>query len=105
MRGGTKSVIIIIIAAMLLGAAVAVFALRPRASHPAQYVGTEACATCHRQAFELWQSSHHRHAMEVPAPASVLGDFNDARFDYHGTTSRFFTRDGAYFVLVGSTNV
>ena len=28
----------------------------------------------------------------------MLGDFNDARFEYFGTTSRFFTRDGAYFV-------
>jgi len=95
MRGGWKY---IIIAVVLLGAAVAAFALRPPASQPAQYAGTEACAACHRQAFELWQSSHHRHAMEVAAPDSVLGDFNAARFDYFGTTSRFFTRDGSYFV-------
>jgi hypothetical protein len=25
---------------------------------------------------------------------SVLGDFNDARFDYYGVRSRFFRKDG-----------
>src|SRR5262249_4220678 len=29
---------------------------------------------------------------------SVLGDFNDASFDYYGVRSRFFRRDGKYFV-------
>jgi predicted CXXCH cytochrome family protein len=61
-------------------------------------VGTAACASCHQQAFADWQQSHHRHAMELPGPDSVLGDFADARFEYFGTTSRFFTRDGQYFV-------
>jgi predicted CXXCH cytochrome family protein len=64
----------------------------------AQFVGTSKCAGCHQQAFEDWQQSHHRHAMEVPDQDSVLGDFSDVRFDYFGTSSRFFMRDGQYFV-------
>lgn len=36
--------------------------------------------------------------MEVADANSVLGNFDDASFDYFGTKSRFFTRDGQYFV-------
>ena len=36
--------------------------------------------------------------MQHATPASVLGDFNDARFTYAGVTSTFFRRDGKYFV-------
>jgi predicted CXXCH cytochrome family protein len=64
----------------------------------ASFAGSEACAACHAEAFSLWQQSHHRHAMEAADAGSVLGDFRDATFDYFGTTSRFFTRDGQYFV-------
>lgn len=77
----------------------AVAALRRPATEPAaRFVGTTACAGCHQQAFDAWQHSHHRHAMEPAAADSVLGNFNDATFDYAGTTSRFFQRDGRYFV-------
>ncbi len=83
---------------LLLGVGIAtVLAKRPPAA-PAAFVGTTACAGCHQQAFENWQQSHHRHAMEQPDGQSVLGDFADARFNYFGTTTRFFTRDGQYFV-------
>ena len=36
--------------------------------------------------------------METASSQSVLGDFNDAKFEYFGTTSRFYKHDGAYFV-------
>lgn len=68
------------------------------ADEPLTFVGTEACAGCHEQAFNDWQQSHHRHAMELPAPDTVLGNFRDARFEYFGTTSRFFTQEDQYFV-------
>ena len=29
---------------------------------------------------------------------TVLGDFNDASFDYFGVHSRFFRKDGKFFV-------
>jgi predicted CXXCH cytochrome family protein len=82
----------------LLGAAVALLLWPRQAPPPLEFVGTQACASCHSAAFENWQQSHHRHAMEAPTADSVLGDFNDATFEHFGTTSRFFTRDGQYFV-------
>lgn len=36
--------------------------------------------------------------MQVASAATVLGDFNNATFTSHGVTSRFFRRDGKFFV-------
>lgn len=96
MQGGRVRLVAAI--AVLLGIAVAAGLLLRRPPAEATFVGSAQCAGCHQQAFEAWQSSHHHQAMLPATPDSVLGDFNDARFEYAGTTSRFFTRDGAYFV-------
>ncbi len=63
-----------------------------------EFVGSTECASCHQEAYDNWQQSHHRHAMEVADADSVLGDFSDASFDYLGSTSRFYQRDGEFFV-------
>ncbi|HKA80286.1 MAG TPA: hypothetical protein VKD43_09640, partial [Xanthobacteraceae bacterium] len=64
----------------------------------ATFVGSEACAGCHRPEAELWRGSQHKHAMDHATDKSVLGDFNNANFDYHGVHSRFFRRDGKFLV-------
>ena len=46
----------------------------------------------------MWRDSQHKHAMDHATEKSVLGDFNDATFDYDGVRSRFFRKDGKYFV-------
>ena len=43
-------------------------------------------------------SSQHKHAMQHATGKTVLGDFNDASFDYYGVRSRFFRKDGKFFV-------
>ena len=45
-----------------------------------------------------WHGSQHAHAMAHATKESVLGDFNDASFDYFGVHSRFF-RDGDKFMV------
>jgi len=62
------------------------------------FIGSETCAGCHRSEAELWRSSQHRHAMDHASDRSVLGDFNDASFEYYGVRSRFFRKDGKYLV-------
>src|SRR5262245_35963444 len=64
----------------------------------ATFVGSEACAGCHRPEAELWRGSQHKQAMDHASDKSVLGDFNSASFDYHGVHSRFFRRDGKFLV-------
>src|SRR5262249_12643187 len=46
----------------------------------------------------LWGGSQHRRAMQHAGDRTVLGDFNDASFDYRGVRSRFFRRDAKYLV-------
>jgi predicted CXXCH cytochrome family protein len=64
----------------------------------AAFVGSETCAGCHQAEAKLWHGSQHKHAMDHATDKSVLGDFNDASFDYYGVRSRFFRRDGRFFV-------
>jgi predicted CXXCH cytochrome family protein len=64
----------------------------------ATFAGSETCAGCHRPEAELWRSSQHKHAMDHATEKSVLGDFADARFDHYGVGSRFFRKDGKFFV-------
>ncbi|MEE4193397.1 MAG: tetratricopeptide repeat protein [Halieaceae bacterium] len=62
------------------------------------YVGAQACGDCHSEQLEAWRGSHHDLAMQVASEATVLGDFNDRRFDYAGKPSRFFRKDAEYWV-------
>jgi tetratricopeptide (TPR) repeat protein len=64
----------------------------------AGYVGTAACAGCHPKEHDAWRGSHHDRAMEEANEKTVLGNFADARFAYAGVTTRFFRRDGRFFV-------
>jgi predicted CXXCH cytochrome family protein len=68
------------------------------AAASATYIGSEACAGCHRAEAELWRSSQHRHAMDHATDSSVRADFNDTSFDHFGVHSRFFRKDGKFFV-------
>ncbi|NIP19342.1 MAG: tetratricopeptide repeat protein [Gemmatimonadetes bacterium] len=64
----------------------------------AEFVGRDQCTDCHEAAYEAWLDSDHDKAMAHADEESVLGDFNDAEFEQHGITSRFYGRDGKYFV-------
>ena len=68
------------------------------ANEPPTYVDNAQCESCHVEETRLWQQSHHAMAMAAATPATVLGDFNDARFEHAGVVSRFFQRDGKHFV-------
>ena len=70
----------------------------PQARSAAEFVGSEKCRACHQPEYELWKGSNHYHAMEVATEASVRGDFNDATFEHAGVVSRFYRKDGKFFV-------
>ena len=87
-----------LVAAVLLGALAAHVPAQPRSAASADAVGTAACAGCHAKEYEAWRGSQHDRAMEEANERTVLGDFGGARFTHGGVTSRFFRRDGRYFV-------
>ncbi len=70
----------------------------PTEAVPAEFVGREQCISCHEQAYEAWRGSDHDHAMTVASDSTVRGDFDDAVFVYRGDTTRFYRRDGKYYV-------
>ncbi|MGE5823979.1 MAG: tetratricopeptide repeat protein [Bacteroidota bacterium] len=95
------------IAVLLVALAIASWWLlgRPRATPQpagprvqASFVGSAACESCHAAEYRAWKGSQHERAMQHASADTVLGDFNDAKFRYAGVESRFFKRDGKFFV-------
>lgn len=64
----------------------------------ASFVGSTACRDCHNREYDSWEGSHHDLAMAVASEETVLGDFNSTEFTLHGITSRFFRKEGKFFV-------
>ncbi len=83
---------------VLLCLGLAMGLLPARAAPEPLYAGSGACAECHASETTLWASSDHAWAMKEPTPESMLGDFNDTSFTHMGVTSRFFQKDGGYFI-------
>jgi len=63
-----------------------------------EYTGGESCIECHRVQFDLWKGSDHDLAMAHATDETVLGDFNDATFEFKGETHRFYKKDNRFFV-------
>jgi predicted CXXCH cytochrome family protein len=63
-----------------------------------EFVGSERCSGCHLDKFEDWEDSHHHQAMLKPTDKSVLGDFDDAEFEYFGFRSKFFRKGDEFWV-------
>ena len=64
----------------------------------AQLVDERQCQGCHAGQVEHWTGSHHQLAMQAANDASVLGDFNDITVRGERETTRFFKRDGGFWV-------
>jgi predicted CXXCH cytochrome family protein len=62
------------------------------------FVGSAACGGCHQTEMAAWLGSQHAQAMQEATAATVLGNFDDASFTQGDVTSRFFKRDGKFFV-------
>lgn len=62
------------------------------------FVDNQTCMECHAEEAEAWQGSHHERAMQVANDQTVLGDFDNVSFTDAGVTSRFFQKDGKYFI-------
>ncbi len=88
----------------LAAAALIAGGLTTAAAEAAEYGGSQSCESCHAQEVQAWKSSHHYQAMLPASEESVLGDFSGASFTYGGITSRFFRRDGRYFVETDNAN-
>ena len=84
--------------AALVAAGLSGMAAAPPAGFAQSYVGATACAGCHPKEHEAWRDSHHARAMREADEHTVLGNFANTKFSYNGVTSRFFRRDGKFYV-------
>ena len=64
----------------------------------AAFVDEASCASCHAAEHKAWTGSHHDRAMQDANTANVLGDFSGASFSHRGAKSKFFQRDGGYWI-------
>ena len=64
----------------------------------ATFVGRAACKDCHRKAYDAWVGSYHDLAMQEASQDTVLADFNDTTFEQFGVVSRFYRKDGGFWV-------
>ncbi len=64
----------------------------------AEYVGRKACIDCHKKQYDLYVGSDHDMAMDVATEDTILGNFENTIFDHLGVQSRFFKKDGKFYV-------
>ncbi|MFP6640881.1 MAG: multiheme c-type cytochrome, partial [Myxococcota bacterium] len=74
---------------------------RPRAAATVgiqgiDFAANETCVGCHSDQAASWRASHHALAMQRATSETVLGDFDDARFEHFGVSTRF-SRKGQKF--------
>ncbi|MBT1063974.1 tetratricopeptide repeat protein [Bowmanella sp. Y26] len=62
------------------------------------YVGGASCKQCHSTEYQAWQNSHHDKAMQPASALTVLGNFNNTKFEYFGVQSRFYKRGDTFYV-------
>ena len=65
---------------------------------PAVFVGGQKCGECHKNEYDKWRGSHHDLAMDEANETTVLGNFDNAVFKHFNVTSRFYRKDGRFFV-------
>ena len=70
----------------------------PVSNAEASYVGDKTCQSCHAKEYSLWQQSDHFKAMEPATDSTVLGNFDHAVFTEDGVTSKFFRKEGKYYI-------
>ncbi len=62
------------------------------------YVGSQACISCHAEAYADWTKSDHYRAIEVAHDSTVLGDFGNITYTADGVTSRFYKKADKFFI-------
>lgn len=72
----------------------------PSAALPAaqEWVDEASCQSCHAEQTTDWLNSHHQLAMQPATEETVLGNFDQQSLTSDAETSRFFRRDGGFWI-------
>ena len=63
-----------------------------------EFTGDQSCKSCHSNEYNEWLQSHHFRAMQAAIDSTVEGNFSNSIFSADGVTSRFFKKDGKFFI-------
>ncbi len=85
-----------------LGTSAPLVAELPEASVNKAYVGSQACAGCHQQAYERWQRSHHAMAMAAPDRENVRANFSAQPLNIAGRRIAFAEGEQGFTVTLDS---
>jgi tetratricopeptide (TPR) repeat protein len=66
------------------------------------YVGSSTCKSCHAEAFQDWQHSHHAWSMLAASSETVMGKFDGRSHEYAGILSTFYKKDQDYIIRTGN---
>jgi Tfp pilus assembly protein PilF len=88
-------VIVLSVPAYLLKAG---YERKPTPPPVVRFVGSAKCERCHKEAYGKWKNSHHDLAMDVATDKTVLGNFDNAVIRHNGVETRFFRKNGKFFV-------
>ena len=64
----------------------------------------KACLACHKEHVQNFANSHHAQAMKEANSKTVLGDFNNATFNYNGIISTFFKKGEKFMITTDDEN-
>ena len=78
-----------------------VYTSRPVVALSHGYVGSESCRECHTREHATWHESWHRTMTQVASPESVLGSFDDQRFELDGNLYVLKRRGEDFLVEMG----
>lgn len=62
------------------------------------YLSSHACRECHPRNHETWLASYHRRMTQVASPETVIGNFDDQRVAYDGSTYHLHRRGDQFWV-------
>lgn len=62
------------------------------------YIGSASCKQCHAKEYAEWTASDHYKAMQLANEQTVLGNFDNVTYTADGVTSRFYRKDGKFYI-------
>lgn len=74
----------------------------PRDLHGARHATSAACRRCHPDHQQSWRRTYHRTMTQEATAESVLGDFDDARFEYFGVPAALTRRGERFLMTLGA---
>jgi tetratricopeptide (TPR) repeat protein len=78
------------------------FLFTPQLVAAEQYIGNKSCIDCHQTEVSNWQQSHHAKAMLAATDETVLGNFNNVKFESENAWTVFNRDEQGFYIQTGN---